>query len=227
MLITIPDVLNADEVALFRDKLDQASWIDGRTTAGTQSAQAKKNQQLDEHSPVARKLGNLVLDALGRNGLFVSAALPNKIFPPLFNKYEGGETFGAHVDNAIRGVSGTPVRIRTDLSATLFISAPDEYDGGELIIETGFGVQEVKLPAGHLVLYPSTSLHSVTAVTRGARIASFFWLQSMVRSNEDRATLFDLDQSIQTLGAERGMNDPAVLTLSGVYHNLLRRFADT
>lgn len=227
MLTTIPDVLSADELAMFRDKLDRASWVDGRQTAGTQSAQTKRNQQLDETSSTAQQLGDLVLDALGRNGLFVSAALPNKIFPPLFNKYEGGETFGAHVDNAIRGVKGTPVRIRTDLSATLFISSPDEYDGGELIIETGFGVQEVKLPAGHLVLYPSTSLHSVTPVTRGARIASFFWLQSMVRSNEDRATLFDLDQSIQTLGSERGMNDPAVLTLSGVYHNLLRRFADT
>lgn len=227
MLTTIPDVLSADELAMFRDKLDRASWVDGRQTAGTQSAQTKRNQQLDETSSTAQQLGGLVLDALGRNVLFVSAALPNKIFPPLFNKYEGGETFGAHVDNAIRGVKGTPVRIRTDLSATLFISSPDEYDGGELIIETGFGVQEVKLPAGHLVLYPSTSLHSVTPVTRGARIASFFWLQSMVRSNEDRATLFDLDQSIQTLGSERGMNDPAVLTLSGVYHNLLRRFADT
>lgn len=227
MLTTIPDVLSADELAMFRDKLDRASWVDGRQTAGTQSAQTKRNQQLDETSSTAQQLGDLVLDALGRNGLFVSAALPNKIFPPLFNKYEGGETFGAHVDNAIRGVKGTPVRIRTDLSATLFISSPDEYDGGELIIETGFGVQEVKLPAGHLVLYPSTSLHSVTPVTRGARIASFFWLQSMVRSNEDRATLFDLDQSIQTLGSERGMNDPAVLTISGVYHNLLRRFADT
>ncbi|MEX6632678.1 Fe2+-dependent dioxygenase [Hyphococcus lacteus] len=227
MLTTIPDVLSADELAMFRDRLDRASWVDGRQTAGTQSALTKRNQQLDEASATAQQLGGLVLDALGRNGLFVSAALPNKIFPPLFNKYEGGETFGAHVDNAIRGVKGTPVRIRTDLSATLFISSPDEYDGGELIIETGFGVQEVKLPAGHLVLYPSTSLHSVTPVTRGARIASFFWLQSMVRSNEDRATLFDLDQSIQTLGSERGMNDPAVLTLSGVYHNLLRRFADT
>lgn len=226
MLISIPDVLTTDEVAEFRRVLDRAEWIDGRKTAGAQSGAVKRNLQLPEGSAEARALGDKVLDALGRSALFVSAALPLKIFPPLFNKYEGGGSFDVHVDNAIRAVPGTPVRIRTDLSATLFLSEPDSYDGGELMIDTAFGAQEVKLPAGHMVLYPSTSLHRVTPVTRGARISSFFWMQSMIRSNEDRAILFDLDQTIQALGAEKGLNDPAVLTLSAVYHNLLRRLAE-
>lgn len=227
MLISIPDVLTAEEIGAFRRALDAAEWIDGKATAGAQSGEAKRNLQLPEGSPVARQLGDKVLDALGRSAVFVSAALPLKIFPPLFNRYEGGGAFGAHVDNAIRAVPGTPVRIRTDLSATLFLADPDSYDGGELVVETVFGAQEVKLPAGHLVLYPSTSLHRVTPVTRGARLASFFWIQSMIRSNEDRALLFDLDQSIQALAGERGLNDPAVLNLSAVYHNLLRRLAET
>lgn len=227
MLLAIPDVLSAEEVREFRRALDAAEWVDGRETAGSQSAEVKHNLQLPESSPAARRLGDLVLDALGRSELFISAALPNRIFPPLFNKYEGGGSFGAHLDNAIRAVRGTPVRIRTDLSATLFLSDPDSYEGGELVIETGFGVQEVKLPAGHLVLYPSTSIHYVAPVTSGARVSSFFWMQSMVRNTDDRTILFDLDQSIQALTGERGGNDEVVLTLSGVYQNLLRRVAET
>ncbi len=227
MLLPIPDVLSPDEVADFRAKLDAAQWIDGRETAGAQSRQTKHNLQLPETSPVARDLGDRILDALSRNNLFVSAALPLRIFPPLFNKYEGGGSFDVHVDNAIRGVPGTPVRLRTDLSATLFLSEPESYEGGELQIETPFGAQDVKLPAGSMVLYPSSSLHLVTPVTKGARVASFFWIQSMIRSAEDRSTLFDLDQTIQTLGQEKGLNDPAVLNLSAVYHNLVRRLADT
>ncbi|MEZ5894093.1 MAG: Fe2+-dependent dioxygenase [Parvularculaceae bacterium] len=227
MLLPIPDVLTAEEVAEFRRALDAANWVDGRETAGAQSRETKHNLQLPENSAVARALGDRVLDALARSSLFVSAALPLRIFPPLFNKYEAGGSFGAHVDNAIRGVPGTPIRLRTDLSATLFLAEPDSYDGGELMIETPFGVQEVKLPAGSMVLYPSTSLHRVAPVTRGARLASFFWLQSMIRSADDRAMLFDLDQSIQALAAEKGLNDQTVLSLSAVYHNLVRRLAET
>ncbi|MGE0408271.1 MAG: Fe2+-dependent dioxygenase [Amphiplicatus sp.] len=227
MLITIPSLLPPDEIAAFRQTLDAASWVDGRATAGAQSGEKKHNLQLPEGAPEARRLGEEVLAALARSALFVSAALPLRIFPPLFNKYEGGGRFDAHVDNAIRAVPGTPVRLRTDLSATLFLSDPDSYDGGELVVETSFGAQEIKLAAGDLVLYPASSLHRVAPVTRGARLAAFFWIQSMIRSNEDRETLFDLDQAIQALAAEKGLNDPAVLTLSGVYHNLVRRFAET
>lgn len=227
MLLSIPDILSRNDVALFLEALDNAEWIDGKKTAGAQSGAVKRNRQLPESSPVAKQLGDRILDALAQNPTFISAALPLRIFPPLFNKYEGGGAFDAHVDNAIRGVPGTPVRLRTDLSATLFLTEPDSYDGGELIIETGFGVQEVKLPAGSMVLYPSTSLHKVEPVTRGARIASFFWMQSMIRLADDRAMLFDLDQTIQSLAAEKGLNDPAVLNLSAVYHNLVRRLAET
>ena len=197
MLLQIPDVLSTEQVAHARRLLDSANWVDGRITAGQQSAQVKRNLQLPESDPVARELGALILEALGANGLFNAAALPLRIFPPLFNQYRGGQSFGNHVDNALRQIPGTMTRIRTDLSATLFLCEPDEYDGGELIVEDTYGVHSVKLPAGHMVLYPSTSLHNVQPVTRGARIASFFWIQSMVRDDGERTLLFDLDTAIQ------------------------------
>src|SRR5262247_2191017 len=226
VLICIPEVLAKDEVVHFRRVMDAAEWVDGRVTAGAQSATVKDNMQLPEGSPAARELGDMVLDALSRCPLFISAAVPLKIFPPLFNRYGAGQSFGTHVDGAIRAVPGTPVRIRTDLSVTLFLAEPREYDGGELTVEDKYGTQEVKLPAGDLVLYPSTSLHHVKAVTRGARVASFFWLQSMVRDDNARTMLFDLDQTIQELSAERGIEDAACVRLTGVYHNLIRYWAD-
>jgi len=224
MLIAIPDVLTREQVQAARQALDAAAWIDGKVTAGRQSARAKDNLQLAETDPVARELGDLILQQLQRNPLFVSAALPLRIFPPLFNRYQGGQSFGNHVDNAIRQVGGTPHRIRTDLSATLFFADPEEYDGGELVIEDTYGVHNVKLPAGHLILYPSTSLHAVRPVTRGARVASFFWIQSMVRDDGQRTLLFDLDSAIQRVAADT--DHPAVVQLTGVYHNLIRRWAD-
>jgi PKHD-type hydroxylase len=227
MLISIPGLLTKAEVSAFRAALDKADWVDGKVTAGEQSGAVKRNQQIAEGSALANRLGDMVLDALARNETFVSASLPLKIFPPLFNRYQGGEHFGTHVDNAIRIVPGTPVRVRTHLSMTLFLSEPDEYDGGVLTVEDNYGTQEVKLAAGDIVLYPSTSLHHVTPVTRGARVASFFWLQSMVRDDGERTLLFDLDSSIRSLAATHGSNDPEVVRLSGIYHNLLRRWADT
>jgi PKHD-type hydroxylase len=224
MLLHIPDALTSEQVADARRKLDEAEWIDGRVTAGHQSARAKDNQQLAEDSPTARQLGEVILAALQRTPLFISAALPMRVFPPLFNRYQGGQSFGTHVDNAIRHVPGTPHRIRTDLSATLFFSSPEEYDGGELMVEDTYGVHSVKLPAGHLILYPSTSLHHVRPVTRGARIASFFWIQSMVREDAERALLFDLDSAIQQL-SHTNPDQSTVVSLTGVYHNLLRRWA--
>ncbi len=225
MLLQIPDVLTAEQVSQCRQMLDEAEWIDGKVTAGYQSAKAKDNMQLREDSPVARKLGDLILAALERNPLFITAALPLRVFPPLFNRYQGGQSFGTHVDNSIRQVSGTPHRLRTDLSATLFFSKPDEYDGGELLVEDTYGTQTVKLPAGHLILYPSTSLHHVNAVTRGARVASFFWIQSMVRDDGQRTLLFDLDMAIQRIGQDVP-DHPSAVQLTGIYHNLLRRWAD-
>jgi PKHD-type hydroxylase len=225
MLLHIPDVLTAEQVAEARGLLDQADWVDGRVTAGHQSARAKDNQQLPEDSPAARQLGDFILAALQRNPLFISAALPHRVFPPLFNRYQGGQSFGTHVDNAIRQVSGTNHRIRTDLSATLFLAAPEEYDGGELVVEDTYGVHTVKLPAGHLALYPSTSLHHVRAVTRGARIASFFWIQSMIRDDGERTLLFDLDSAVQQL-TRQSADHPVAVQLTGVYHNLLRRWAE-
>ncbi len=225
MLISIPDVLTAEQVAQARQILDRADWVDGRVTAGPQSARAKDNSQLPETSPEARELGEMVLGALQRNALCVPAALPLQVFPPLFNRYQGGQSFGTHVDNAVRQVPGTPHRIRTDLSATLFFTGPDEYDGGELVVEDTYGVHGVKLPAGHLILYPSTSLHHVKPVTRGARICSFFWIQSMVRDDAERTLLFDLDSAIRRVS--QGQPDhPAVVPLTGVYHNLIRRWAE-
>ncbi|NJR77947.1 Fe2+-dependent dioxygenase [Sphingomonas corticis] len=227
MLIAIPDVLDAAAVARVRGVIDPAAWVDGNVTSGAQSALAKRNEQLPEDGEAARAAGALVLDALGRTPLFVAAALPLKVFPPLFNRYAGGQAFGMHVDNAVRIRRGTDFRIRSDLSATLFLAAPEDYDGGELVIEDQFGEHRVKLPAGHLVLYPASSLHRVEPVTRGARVASFFWIQSMVRDDGARRLLFDLDRGVQAVAADRGQGDAAVIQLTGVYHNLLRRWADT
>jgi len=225
MLLAIPDVISAEQVLKARKILDAAEWVDGKVTAGHQSAQAKNNQQLPEDSPAAQQLGELILNALGQNPLFISSALPQRVFPPLFNKYTGGQSFGTHVDNAIRQIPGTGHRIRTDLSATLFIAQPEEYDGGELVVEDTYGVHSVKLPAGHLVLYPSTSLHHVRPVARGARIASFFWIQSMIRDDAERTLLFDLDVAIQKLNRDHPQDSTAV-QLTGIYHNLMRRWAD-
>jgi len=227
MLVCIPEVLSKTDVAHFRDIMARVEWEDGRSTAGAQSSLVKNNLQLPQDSAAARELGERVLDALSASATFVSAALPHKIFPPLFNSYGVGHGFGLHVDNAIRGVPKTPVRIRTDLSATLFLSEPDDYDGGELVIQDPVGEQEVKLAAGDLVLYPSTSLHFVRDVTRGERVASFFWLQSMVRDNVARALLFDLDQTIQSLTTRFGGGDPSCVRLTGIYHNLIRTWAET
>ncbi len=224
MLLHIPSVFTKDEVATLRSRLDAGPWADGNVTSGHQSATAKVNRQLPEDSAEAREVGALVTQALQANPMFVSAALPHTIFPPLFNAYEGGERFDVHVDNAIRQRGAT--RIRSDLSATLFLSEPDDYDGGELIIEEMYGPQSVKLPAGDLVLYPSRSLHRVTPVTRGRRVASFFWVQSLVRDDADRETLFQLDVAIQRVSAEKGPKDAAVLELTAVYHNLMRRWAE-
>lgn len=227
MLLDIPNVLSAEQVSSALAMLQSADWADGRITAGYQSAKAKDNAQLPETSPVAQELGAVVLDALSRNSTFFSAALPRRIYPPLFNRYEGGQSFGFHVDNAVRydRSRGSADAVRTDLSATLFLSAPEDYDGGELIIEDTYGTQSVKLPAGHMVLYPGTSLHRVTPVTRGARVASFFWIQSMVRDDGQRRLMFDLDLSIRRLTQE--LNDhPALVQLTGVYHNLLRQWTE-
>jgi PKHD-type hydroxylase len=225
MLLSIPALLSRDQVQDARQLLNEANWVDGRVTAGHQSSRAKDNMQLPEGSPVARQLGEMVLLALGQNLLFISAALPLHVFPPLFNRYAGGRSFGTHVDNAIRQIPGTGRRIRTDLSATLFLSDPAEYDGGELNVEDTFGMHSVKLPAGDMILYPATSLHHVMPVTRGVRIASFFWIQSMIRDDGDRTLMFDLDSAIQRLNSV-SPHEPAAVQLTGVYHNLLRRWAD-
>ena len=225
MLLQIPEVLNTEQVAHARRLLDAADWVDGRVTAGRQSAQVKDNLQLAEDHPVAQELGDLIITALQNSALFAAAALPLRVFPPLFNLYRGGHSFGNHVDNAIRQISGTPLRIRTDLSATLFLAEPQEYDGGELIVEDTYGVHPVKLPAGHMVLYPASSLHRVQPVTRGARLASFFWIQSMVRDDAARTILFDLDTSIQRLSVDVP-NHPSIVQLTAVYHNLVRRWSE-
>lgn len=227
MLITIPNVLTREEVTEFRKMLDAADWDDGKTTAGAQSASVKNNRQLPSTGDVAQALGQRILQKLSANPLFLSAALPSKILPPMFNRYESGETFGMHVDNAIRVNPLTQERLRTDLSMTVFLSDPDDYDGGVLVVEDHYGTQEVKLPAGDMVLYPSTSLHEVTPVTKGARVSSFFWLQSMVRDNAQRTILFDLDQTIQTLAGRAGADDPEVVRLTGIYHNLIRLWSET
>jgi PKHD-type hydroxylase len=224
MLLQIPEVLSAEQVAGFRKVLETSNWVDGRITAGHQSARAKDNLQLPEDNEDARRLSDTILRALESNPMFMAAALPLKVFPPLFNRYQDGQSFGNHVDNAIRQVTGTPHRVRTDLSATLFLSNPDEYDGGELVVEDTYGVHSVKLPAGHLILYPASSVHHVRPVTRGARLASFFWIQSMVRDDGERTILFDLDVAIQRLMADVPEHT-SVVELTSLYHNLLRRWA--
>ena len=225
MLLHVPQVLSREQVAHVRQALDAAEWVDGRVTAGPQSSRTKLNQQVPENAPVARELGDLILAALQRSPLFMSAALPLKVFPPLFNRYGGGHSFGSHVDNAIRQVPGSPHRVRTDLSATLFLADPDSYDGGELVVADTYGAHSVKLPAGDLVLYPSTSLHHVTPVTRGLRIGSFFWIQSLIRDDGQRTLLFDMDSAIQQLAAD-APDHPSTVQLTGVYHNLLRQWAE-
>jgi PKHD-type hydroxylase len=226
LLARIPDILSPPQLAKCRKALAAAEWVDGRVTAGHRSERVKNNRQVPELHPTARQLGAMILTELERNSLFLSAALPLKIVPPLFNRYEGGQTYGDHVDGAIRPVTGTRMRVRTDLSTTLFLSAPDDYDGGELVITDTFGTHRVKLPAGDLVLYPGTSLHRVEPVTRGVRLASFFWIESMVRQDGQRQLLFDLDTAIQELAAT-APEKQAVDRLLNVYHNLLRHWADT
>lgn len=227
MLVHIPNVLTPEQVRMLRDRLDHAddAWVDGRVTAGYSGAPVKRNQHISEHTPIARELGDVILSAIERHPLFISAALPNQVYPPLFNRYEGGMTFGSHVDGAVR-VLPNGVKLRTDVSVTLFLSAPDEYDGGELVIEDAYGVQEIKLPAGDMIVYPATSLHQVTPVTRGVRVASFFWVQSLVRSDAQRALLFDMDTAIQRLNASDA-DAQARRSLVGCYHNLLRIWSET
>ncbi|MEJ2804458.1 Fe2+-dependent dioxygenase [Comamonadaceae bacterium PP-2] len=226
MMLQIPDLLSADEVRKCRQALEQAEWDDGRQTAGHQAAQVKRNLQLPLDHPVSKGIGDFILDRLGQTPLFISAALPLKVLPPRFNRYEGGGAYGNHVDNALFNIPGTALRVRTDISTTLFFSDPDEYDGGELVIEDTFGQQTVKLPAGHLVMYPGTSLHRVNPVTRGVRYASFFWTQSLVALDTQRRTLFDLDTAIQRLTADHP-DHASIGQLSGVYHNLLRQWSTT
>ena len=226
MLVQIADVLEAAEVARIRDALIAADWQGGRATAGHRAQAVKRNLQLPLDHPLTRQLGELILDRLGRTPLFVAATLPLRVLPPRFNRYEGGGTYGNHVDNAIFPVPGTQMHVRTDVSATLFLSDPADYDGGELVIEDSFGTQRVKLPAGHLVTYPASSLHRVEPVTRGTRLAAFFWVQSMVAADQQRRTLFDLDSAIQSLAADHPQHG-SVDTLTHVYHNLLRQWATT
>ena len=225
MMLHIPQVLSAEQVAECRELLLAADWQDGKSTAGFQSAMAKDNLQLPEDCEVSRYIGNMITTALAKHPLFVSAALPAKVFPPLFNCYQGGQSFGIHVDNSMRFNSVTGEPMRTDLSATLFFCEPHEYEGGELVVEDNYGAHSVKLPAGDLILYPSTSLHQVLPVTKGARISSFFWIQSMVRDDGQRTLLFDLDSSIQQLNQQLGTDSETSIQLTGVYHNLLRRWA--
>jgi PKHD-type hydroxylase len=225
MMLHIPNVLTGDQVAAMREALDTADWTDGRATVGPQGAQVKRNRQLPTEAPLAQELGAVILAALAQHALYISAALPLRTVPPLFNSYAGGEHYGAHVDGALRGVAGSSVPLRTDLSCTLFLSDPDQYDGGELVVMDTYGTHEVKLPAGDLILYPSSSVHKVEPVTRGVRVCSFFWVQSMVRDDARRAMLSELDQTIQRLRARIGDGDE-VLSLTGHYHNLLRMWAE-
>ena len=225
MLLTIPGVLAPDEVAAIRHRIDAARWIDGNVTSGHQSARAKRNEQLPEDSAEARECGEAIVAALARHPLFFSAALPRQVFPPLFNRYGGGMTFGSHVDGAMRVHAPSGRRMRTDVSATLFLASPDDYDGGELVVEDTYGTHAVKLPAGDMVIYPATSLHRVTPVTRGTRVASFFWIESMVRDDARRALLFDVDMAIVRL-AKDVADHPSLVSLTGAYHNLLRMWGD-
>lgn len=226
MLLVIPDLLSPDQTRQCREALVRAEWIDGRGTAGHAALKAKRNQQLAADDPLAQRLGELVLQALTANPAFMSATLPLRVLPPRFNRYAGGGTYGFHVDGAVMNVPGAVQRIRTDISSTLFFSDPDEYEGGELVIQDTYGEQRIKLPAGHLVVYPGTSLHQVTPVTRGERLAAFFWTQSLVRDDAQRSLLYAMDQAIQSLTAKGG-NDDEVAQLIGVYHNLLRQWSQT
>jgi PKHD-type hydroxylase len=225
MMLHIPQVLTVEQVRELRSELDRADWIDGKATVGAQGAKVKRNRQLPTHSPTCVALGNRILAALKANPLFFAAALPRTVMPPLFNVYAGGEHYGLHVDGAVRQLPDSALAMRTDLSSTLFLSAPEEYDGGELVVVDTYGTHEVKLPAGDLILYPATSLHRVEPVTRGERVCSFFWTQSMVRDDWQRSMLFTLDQNISSLRASLG-DTAEVLGLTGHYHNLLRQWAD-
>jgi PKHD-type hydroxylase len=228
MLLQIPEVLDRARLAHMRARLDSAEWIDGRTTVGAQGAQVKRNQQLDDHSSLRRQLGEMVLAALEANPLFHAATLPKRILPPRFNRYDGGGEYGFHVDGAVMALAanqGNAEQMRSDVSCTLFLAEPDEYEGGELIVSDTYGEHEVKLPAGDLIVYPSSSLHRVAPVTRGARMASFFWVQSLVRDDGQRGMLLDLDRSIQSL-TQSGADRDSVLRLTNLYHNLLRRWAE-
>jgi len=228
MVISIPDVLDSRQIAAVRDRLARAgdAWVDGRVTAGHQGAHVKRNLQIDENSAIARELGDIVVGALERNPLFISAALPHRVYPPIFNRYEGGMHFGNHVDGAVRLVPGSGAKLRTDLSATLFLTDPADYDGGELLIEDTHGTHAAKLAAGHMIVYPAHSRHRITPVSRGMRIACFFWVQSLVREDARRRMLFDLDTAIQRLTAT-GADEAARVQLVGCYHNLLRMWVDT
>lgn len=226
MMLHIPEVLSKAKVAELRALIDAADWVDGNETSGSQSALAKRNAQLPEGSAAAVQAGEWILDALERNPLFVAAALPQVVFPPLFNRYAGGEAFGLHVDNSIRQSRDGRTRIRTDLSATLFLTEPEDYDGGVLVVEDTFGAHEVRLPAGDMILYPASSLHEVTPVTRGARVCSFFWIQSLIREDARRELLFQMDLAIQQLGGRVGADAPELVSLTGTYHNLLRMWAE-
>ncbi len=225
MMVRVPSVLSAEEVARCRGVLGKADWVDGKVTAGEQSAGTKLNLQVAEGSAPARELGELILTRLGRNELFTSAALPLRVYPPIFNRYDPGMTFGTHIDNAIRFAPGTPIRFRTDVSATLFLTAPEDYDGGELVVEDTYGTHQAKFSAGDMILYPGTSRHHVRPVTRGSRWSAFFWVQSMIRDDGRRGLLLDLDVAIQGLRRTVGDN-PEVVRLTGVYHNLIRQWAE-
>lgn len=226
MLVTIPDLLTPEEVSYLRQVLEQTEWVDGRSTAGDQAALVKNNLQVPVNNPVAQELSNVVLRALGRNATYSSAVLPLHVLPPMFNRYDVGMEFGAHVDGSIRVVPGSGHRIRTDVSTTISLSDPDEYDGGELVVHDTYGTHSVKLPAGHAVIYPATSLHSVRPVTRGSRWGSFFWAQSMIRDDWQRNMLYDLDQSIMRLRSLVPDTDPAATGITAHYHNLIRHWAE-
>ncbi|MGL3044798.1 PKHD-type hydroxylase [Acinetobacter sp. SFD] len=226
MLHHIPNVLSKEQVQYFREEMKKIEWVNGKVTAGTLSASVKQNQQLPEDHPLTHHLSNIILESLGQHALFLSAAIPLDIIPPLFNRYENNESFGFHVDNSIRRIRGSNERLRTDLSCTVFLSEPEEYVGGELVVEDTYGYHEVKLPAGDMILYPSTSLHEVTPITSGCRIASFFWVQSMIRDDAERHMLFNLDQSIQNLRIELGDQHDEVMKLTNLYHNLMRKWAE-
>lgn len=226
MMLKIPDVLTPDQVRQCREALEQAEWADGRLTAGYVAESAKKNLQLPLDHPVGRQVGELILNQLSSNPLFISGALPQRVLPPRFNRYEGGGEYADHIDNAIFGVPGSSQRVRSDISATLFLSHPDEYEGGELVVQDSYGSHTVKLPAGHMVVYPGSSLHRVTPVTRGVRLAAFFWIQSLVREDHRRAMLLELDNAIQSV-AKSHPGHAALPRLTGVYHNLIREWSDT